>query len=59
MIIQETFDDYIKMVKTFSSEGKMIRSKSDGCLYDEAYDPEHLHREYEETDVEIGNDEEQ
>ena len=39
---------------TYSDKGFMI--KRDNVLYDEAYDPVGFDREYEETDIVIGED---
>lgn len=39
---------------TYSDRGFMI--KRDNVLYDEAYDPVGFDREYEETDIVIGED---
>lgn len=54
MIAKEIIDDYIRMVRTYSDRGMMIRSRADGNLYDEAFDPERMGREYDETDIPIG-----
>lgn len=53
MIVREAFEDYVGMVYTYSDRGMMIRSVSDGELYDEAYDPAVFGRRYEETDVPV------
>lgn len=53
MIIQETFDDYTTLVKTYSDKGVMIRKKGTDELYSEAIDPKKFNREYEETDIPI------
>ena len=42
---------------TYSDKGFMI--KRDNVLYDEAYDPVGFDREYEETDIAIGEEEEE
>lgn len=55
MIIQENFvdEDNTNMTYTYSDKGYIIRSLSDGYLYDEAYDPSEFNRQYEETDIPI------
>lgn len=59
MIIQETFEwDGRMLVKTYSDKGYMIRQIETGYLYEEATDPVDMHREYEETDISVGGDEE-
>lgn len=58
MIIQEyytTRSDGIRLIRTYSNRGFMI--ERDGVMYDEAIDPEDLHREYTETNTPIFEDE--
>ena len=57
MIIQEyytTRSDGVRLIRTYSNRGFMI--ERDGVMYDEAIDPEDLHREYTETDTPIFED---
>ena len=56
MIIQETFDDYTTLVKTYSDKGVMIRKIGTDELYSEAIDPKKFNRKYEETDIPIEQD---
>lgn len=53
MIVQETFDDYTTLVKTYSDKGVMIRKIGTDEIYSEAIDPQKFNREYEETDIPI------
>ena len=58
MIIQEyymTRSDGVRRIRTYSNRKMMI--ERDGVMYDEAIDPEDLHREYTETDTPIFADE--
>lgn len=58
MIIQEyymTRSDGVRLIRTYSNRKMMI--ERDGVMYDEAIDPEDLHREYTETDTPIFEDE--
>lgn len=58
MIIQEyytTRSDGVRLIHTYSNKKMMI--ERDGVMYDEAIDPEDLHREYKETDTPIFEDE--
>lgn len=58
MIIQEyymTRSDGVRLIRTYSNRKMMI--ERDGVMYDEAIDPEDLHREYTETDTPIFADE--
>jgi len=58
MIIQEyytTCSDGVRLIRTYSNKKMMI--ERDGAMYDEAIDPEDLHREYTETDTPIFEDE--
>ena len=54
MIVQEIIEDYTTRVKTYSNAGFMIRKKGTKELYSEAIDPRKFNREYEETDIKIG-----
>ena len=54
MIVQETIEDNTNLVKTYSNAGFMIRKKGTKELYSEAIDPRKFNREYEETDIKIG-----
>lgn len=56
MIIQEIFEDYTTLVKTYSDSGFMIRKTGTDELYSEAIDPKDKNRTYEETDIEIDFD---
>lgn len=54
MVIQEyytTRSDGVRLIRSYSNRGFMI--ERNGVMYDEAIDPEELHREYTETDVPI------
>lgn len=58
MVIQEyytTRSDGVRLIRSYSNRGFMI--ERDGVMYDEAIDPEDLHREYTETDTPIFEDE--
>lgn len=58
MIIQEyytTRSDGVRLIRTYSNRGFMI--ERGGIMYDEAIDPEDLHREYTETNTPIFEDE--
>lgn len=58
MIIQEyytTRSDGVRLIRTYSNKNFMI--ERDGIMYDEAIDPEDLHREYTETNTPIFEDE--
>ena len=61
MIIKESFktrEDGVKLIRVYSDKEVMMRQVETGILYDEAIDPADLVREYEETDIPIGYDEE-
>lgn len=51
MIITEPYRD--DLVITYSDQHMMIRQDETGYLYDEAIDPEYMHRTYTETDIPI------
>lgn len=54
MVIQEyytTRSDGVRLIRSYSNRGFMI--ERNGVMYDEAIDPEELHREYIETDTPI------
>ena len=54
MIVTEDFmtrRDGVKLVKTYSDLGMMIRQDGTGNLYDEAIDPETAGRSYTETEI--------
>lgn len=56
MIKTEIFDiweDGTKLIRTYSDLNFMIRQLETGILYPEAIDPDFTHREYEETDIPI------
>ena len=58
MIIQEyysTRSDGVRLIRSYSNRKMMI--ERDGIMYDEAIDPEDLHREYTETNTPIFEDE--
>ncbi len=58
MIIQEyytTRSDGVRLIRSYSNRSFMI--ERDGIMYDEAIDPEDLHREYTETNTPIFEDE--
>lgn len=56
------YEDYgkshigIALTRAYSDQDMQI--ERDGILYDEAIDPTDEHREYNETDIPIGEDEE-
>ena len=54
MIVQEIIEGNTALVKTYSNAGFMIRKKGTKELYSEAIDPRKFNREYEETDIKIG-----
>ena len=56
MIVQEIIEDYTTLVKTYSNTGFMIRKIGTDELYSEAIDPQKFNREYEETDIKIGEE---
>lgn len=43
-------------MKTYSNTGFMIRKIGTDELYSEAIDPQKFNREYEETDIKIGEE---
>lgn len=58
MVIQEyytTRSDGVRLIRSYSNKRFMI--ERDGVMYDEAIDPEDLHREYTETNIPIFEDE--
>lgn len=58
MIVQEVFDwEGRSLTKTYSNDGFLVRQIETGDLYGEAVDPTDMHREYEETDIPIEQDE--
>lgn len=56
MLRQETFQQdeggWI-LVRSFSDDNKYIRQDETGILYEEAIDPDFMHRTYTETDIEV------
>ena len=56
MIIQEQIGN--DLVKTYSDKGMMIKKIGTDELYSEAIDPKRFNREYEETDIPIGQHDE-
>lgn len=56
MIVKEIIENIesdIKLVKTYSDIGVMIRKVGTEEIYSEAIDPQKFNREYEETDITI------
>ena len=51
MIVQEKLDN--GLIKTYSNIHHYIQGGFPEAMYTEAIDPEEMHREYIETDVEI------
>lgn len=47
--------DGVRLYRTFSDSGKMIRQEQSGVLYSEAIDPEGAGATYTETDIDIGD----
>ena len=54
MIVQEQIGN--DLVKTYSDKRVIIRKKGTDEIYSEAIDPQKFNREYEETDIKIGEE---
>lgn len=54
MIRTEIFRD--DLIRTYSDAGMKIRQDGTGILYDEAIDPDYMHRTYTETDEPVGGE---
>ena len=48
--------DGVVLIRTWSDMDMMLRQVASGELYGEAIDPESEHRDYEETDIPIGDE---
>ena len=60
MVIREYFStraDGVKLYRTYSDIGMMIKQVETGILYEEAVDMEDAEYSYEETDVKIEREE--
>ena len=58
MIIRELHSiraDGVRLYRTYSDSGKMIRQEQSGELYSDAIDPEGAAVTYTETDIDIGD----
>lgn len=47
--------DSVRLYRTYSDSGKMIRQEQSGVLYSEAIDPEGAPVSYTETGIDIGD----
>ena len=52
--LHDTRSDGVRLYRTYSDSGKMIRQEQSGVLYSEAIDPEGSPVSYTETDIDIG-----